>query len=160
MNGKTAVVGIILLVIGLGAGYYFATNYKVTPQGQPQTSPSVETITPIPTPTQSVSTVAPTVDETATLIAAMKAQIIAKRGPDAATLSFTVNKIQGNYAQGAASSGQGGGMWFAAKVNGSWQLVWDGNGTILCTDLTNYPNFPTSMIPECYDMANQKNVTR
>lgn len=164
MNGKSIVIGILILALGVGGGYYFASNYKVTPQATPAVTPTTETITPLPTggptPTQTVKAATPTVDETATLIAAMKAAIIAKRGQDASSLDFTVNKIQGNYAQGAASSGQGGGMWFAAKVNGVWKLVWDGNGTILCTDLTNYPDFPNTMIPECWNDATQKSVTR
>jgi hypothetical protein len=98
--------------------------------------------------------------ETETLLAAMKAAIVLKRGPDAANMTYTVSKIEGNYAQGGASGTGGGGMWFAAKVNGTWNLVWDGNGTILCSDLTAYPEFPTTMIPECYNDKTNKTVVR
>ena len=54
----------------------------------------------------------------------------------------------------------GGGRWFAAKVNGLWKLVWDGNGIIKCSDLADYPEFPVSMIPECFDEASDKLVKR
>lgn len=155
---KVFIIILFVLLVGVG-GFYVGQNYKLVPTAKD--TPAL--ITQMPTPTQEpqmVTTVAPTIDETATLIAAMKVAIVAKRGADAASLTYTVSKIEGNYAQGAASSGAGGGMWFAAKVNGTWNLVWDGNGTILCSDLTNYPNFPTDMIPECYDMATQKNIVR
>jgi len=51
-------------------------------------------------------------------------------------------------------------MWFASKEEGAWMLVWSGNGTIECLTFTLYPNFPTSMIPECYDSAKQDVVKR
>lgn len=105
-------------------------------------------------------TVAPTVDETATLKAFIKQALVAKYGSGASELNITVSKIEGNYAQGGASGEGGGGMWFSAKVNGKWQLVWDGNGVILCQDLASYPNFPVSMIPECYNDQTNKSVKR
>lgn len=103
----------------------------------------------------------PTVDETATLKSAIKTALVAKHGDSANELNITVSKVEGNYSSGGASvPGQGGGMWFSAKVNGTWQLVWDGNGIILCTDLTAYPNFPVTMIPECYNEKTNKNIIR
>jgi hypothetical protein len=51
-------------------------------------------------------------------------------------------------------------MWFAAKVNGIWKLVWDGNGQINCSDIAAYPAFPTDMIPECWDTTTNKVITR
>jgi len=108
----------------------------------------------------SVATNTPTVDETTTLITAVKQAIIAEHGSDANTLSYTVSKITGDYAQGGASAQGGGAMWFAAKVNGAWKLVWDGNGVILCKDIASYPDFPKSMIPECYNNVTNKNITR
>jgi hypothetical protein len=90
----------------------------------------------------------------------VRSDLIAKRGESINQLVFTISKIQGNYAQGGISGQGGGGMWFAANIDGTWKLVWDGNGVILCSDLTNYPDFPTSMIPECFDSATQKTVVR
>lgn len=162
MNAKSIVIGIIILVLGVGGGYYFATNYKVTPQGQPVVTPAtevvIETVTPIPTPTQTVAVATPTPDEKAAVIAAVKASEVARIGADANTETYTVSKIQGNYAKGSAGGQGGGAQWFAAKVNGTWKLVFIGNGTVQCSDLTNYPNYPVAWIPECWDGT--KSVTR
>lgn len=111
------------------------------------------------TPT-SIPTPLPTVNEESLLKTVIKEAIVAKSNGDGSSLDITVSKIEGNYAQGGASDEGGGGMWFAAKVNGVWKLVWDGNGVILCTDLTSYPDFPSSMIPGCYDEATQDTVQR
>ena len=117
------------------------------------TSTPTVTFTPTASPT-------PSVDEMSTIKAAVKKALVVEHGDSANELNITVSKISGDFSQGGASASGGGGMWFAAKVNGDWKLVWDGNGTILCTDLTAYPNFPTSMIPECYDQAGNKTVKR
>ncbi|MFI5265661.1 MAG: hypothetical protein ACHQT7_02855, partial [Candidatus Levyibacteriota bacterium] len=102
----------------------------------------------------------PTVDEAAVLKVVIKKYIALEHNSNENSLTITVSKIEGNYAQGDASAEGGGGMWFAAKEDGVWKLVWDGNGTIDCSTLTLYPNFPTSMIPECYDPATQNTVKR
>lgn len=98
----------------------------------------------------------PTADETQTIIAAIRQALIAKHGPDAGKLTITVSKIIGTYAQGGASAPGGGAMWFAVKENGTWKLIWDGNGVILCTDISAYPELPKAMISECYDEAAKK----
>ena len=106
-------------------------------------------------------TATPTVDETQIIQTEIKQQLVAKHGPNAESLSVSVSKISGMYAQGGASEpGVGGGMWFAAKVNGVWKLVWDGNGIITCADLAGYPQFPSSMIPECYNEDTQSIIKR
>ena len=84
----------------------------------------------------------------------------ARIGAAANTETYTVTTVQGDYAKGEAGSTGGGAQWFAAKVNGVWKLVFIGNGTIACSDLTNYPNYPAAWIPECWDAATQKSVTR
>jgi len=105
-------------------------------------------------------TVSPTVDESQILKNAVRQALIAKHGQSAGQLTITVAKIQGNYASGGAAAADGGGMWFAAKVKGNWELVWDGNGVILCSDLVKYPDFPNTLIPECYDETSQKSSKR
>ena len=106
-----------------------------------------------------VSPTAP-VDESSTLKSVIGTYIAQKSGGDASALSITVSKVEGNYARGMASEETSGGMWFAAKVGGAWKLVWDGNGIIQCADLTSYPDFPSSLIPECFDAATQTMITR
>jgi hypothetical protein len=64
--------------------------------------------------------------------------------------------IEGKYAQGGVSPvppGPGGGGWWAVKTDGSWTLLWDGQGAIPCENLEPYPDFPPKMIPECIDEA-------
>jgi hypothetical protein len=102
---------------------------------------------------------APTADESSILLATMKTQIEAKH-PGSSGLTFALKKIEGLYAQGSASETGGGGMWFASKTSGAWKLVWDGNGVILCSDLVAYPDFPKTMIPECWNDQTNKNVVR
>lgn len=162
MNGKTTVLVIVLVILGIAGGYYLGTNYKIElkPQGAVSTTAPIPTASPTPE-LQVLPSVqqTQTVDETATIVTAVRAALIAEHGPDAGTLNITVSKISGDFAQGGASASGGGGMWFAAKVKGAWRLVWDGNGTISCTSVNPY-NFPVSMIPECWDDAMKKNVTR
>jgi hypothetical protein len=111
------------------------------------------------TPSPSASII-PTIDETNVLIAAIKQALVAKHGNSANGLNITVSKIVGNYAKGGASEQGGGGMWFAAKINGKWNLVWDGNGIIECKDIATYPSFPASIVPECYDSSTNQMVKR
>ncbi len=166
MNGNTffAVFGkitLVLMVMGAVAyaAYTFGASHGTAPI--PSTNPvrsaapadSAAATTPSPKPAASV-------DETGTLVAAVKAGLVAEHGADAASMAITVSTLSSDYAKGMASAGAGGGIWFAAKTGGSWHLVWDGNGIIDCTALVPYPTFPTSLIPECYNTATQKLVTR
>ena len=106
------------------------------------------------------ATVTPPMDELSIIKAAIKKAIVAKHGESANELNISVSKIVGRFSQGGASGEGGGGMWFAAKVGDEWKLVWDGNGVILCDDLKNYPDFPASLIPECYDQKADKLISR
>lgn len=102
----------------------------------------------------------PVVDEKTIVSTAIKQAIATKHNSDVSTLTVAVSLIDGNYAKGSVSDAMSGGMWFAAKVNGEWQLVSDGNGVILCADVEPYPDFPTSMIPECWNESTQELVER
>ena len=122
---------------------------------------AVPTLAPSVAPTiASTANPSPIVDETNIIKTAIRQALVAKHGSTANELTITVSKIVGSYSSGSASASGGGGIWFAAKVNGAWQLVWDGNGVILCSDLTPYPDFPASLIPECYDDSTNKSVKR
>jgi len=99
----------------------------------------------------------PCVDEEA-----IKQALVAKHGWNTEDIIFTVSKSEGSYASGGIREKEavGGGMWFAAEVGGEWQIVFDGNGVITCASLVDYPDFPTSMIPECYNETTGQMVTR
>ncbi|MCL4389869.1 MAG: hypothetical protein M1484_00810 [Patescibacteria group bacterium] len=86
--------------------------------------------------------------------------IAAKHGGSASSLEVSVSKIDGDFAKGMVSDQGGGGLWFAAKEDGLWKLVWDGNGMIQCSTFSLYPNFSTSLVPECWDDNTQAMVKR
>ncbi len=163
MNSKILVIIIALLIV-VGGAYYACTQKNLVTHTVPVTPTATETV--ILTPSlpagsgqASTPTSATTIDETEVLKVTIKQQIVAEHGSDANGLTISVSKIEGNFAQGGASEQGGGGMWFAAKVGEQWKLVWDGNGTISCETIAPY-NFPTDMIPECWNNTTQKSVTR
>ena len=124
--------------------------------------PVAPTDEPVPTkiPTPSIDS-GQAVDDEAALVAMVKASEVARVGAaDASAVTYSVSQIQGKYARGMVSATAGGAGWFAAKVNGTWKLVFIGNGTVQCSQLADYPDFPNTMIPECWDEVNQKNVIR
>lgn len=65
------------------------------------------------------------------------------------TISIIINLETTDHARGSVSfvSGEPGGIWLAAKINGEWQVVHDGNGQIPC-DLSKY-GFPSEMLVDC-----------
>ena len=95
----------------------------------------------------------PSVGSSQAILDEVKAALIAKHGSDFASLTYSLGKVEGNYASGSVGGTGGGGMWYAANVNGKWVIVWDGNGTIMCSDLSAYPDLPTDMISECLDAS-------
>lgn len=102
----------------------------------------------------------PPVDEGAVLKTVIRKYISLKSNAPESSLTVTVSKIEGSYAKGMVSDVSSGGLWFAAKEDDVWKLVWDGNGVIECSTLTLYPNFPASLIPECFDPKTQETVKR
>ncbi len=83
-----------------------------------------------------------------------KALALKNSWPKYDNLKVTISKNDGTYASGGVreiGAETGGGMWFAKKVNGIWKIVTDGNGVTLCSSLVAYPDYPVSLIPQCYD---------
>lgn len=157
--GKAVLVVIVLGIIGFSAFYLGSKSNKPVGNQAPVSTQPTAISTPTQTQTENL-TPTPTVDETSAIITAVRKGLIAEHGSDASSLNITVANIEEVYASGQASAQGGGGMWYAAKVNGVWNLVWDGNGQIQCSSLTNYPNFPTNMIPECWDDKTQQLIKR
>lgn len=155
------------VLVGFGVTAYFKGWLPFITFNKPQAvsvqnteiSDVPATISPTVVPLASASA-SPRADDKLTIIAGVKAALIAKHGSDFSGLNYTVSKIEGNYASGTVNGEGGGGMWFATKESGSWVVVSDGNGVILCSDLAPYPNFPKSMIHECWDSSSDKLVTR
>ncbi|MEI7619996.1 MAG: hypothetical protein WCJ57_00300 [Candidatus Falkowbacteria bacterium] len=40
------------------------------------------------------------------------------------------------------------GVFLAARTNGEWAIIWDGNGKYPCNDIKDY-NFPAEMVNDC-----------
>lgn len=85
-----------------------------------------------------------------------------KNNWDASRVELHVLSVEGDYAKGDVKFKDelGGGLWFAAKVNNTWKIVYDGNGIIMCDQLKDYPNFPKDMIPSCFDKESDQLITR
>ena len=153
------------VIVFLGAVIYFKglptfPSYNKAPVS---TESGAVSVTPGPsTVTGATATPSSTLtgDINISVVSAVQDGLVAEHGPDAASMNLTISKVEGNYAKGMANGTGGGGIWFAAKVNGNWILVWDGNGIITCSDISSYPAFPTDLIPQCWDTATQKLVTR
>ncbi len=98
------------------------------------------------------------------LITAVKEGVAAKHGTSPEDYEVSIGLMVGNYATGGIKDAEpgpaGGAGWYAARVNREWELVWDGNGTIACSDLADYPDFPVQLISECYDEDTGKMVAR
>ena len=104
----------------------------------------------------------PIVDDASVLKTVIAKYIAQKGGSDENSVTISVSTVEGNYAKGMVSfkDEMGGGLWFAAKEDGVWKLVWDGNGIIKCSDLTLYPEFSKKLIPQCFDDTTQGMVER
>jgi len=155
---KNYILGIAtIIVIGI---LVFAAFLYGKQNTQKETLPATPAITESqgkPTPTL---TPTPTISKESDNELIKKALFQKNNWPDDESLTFTVSTNDGKYASGGVSAQGGGGYFFAAKVNDKWEIVADGNGTISCSDMAKYPDFPKTLIPECYDSSTQKTVKR
>ena len=153
-----------MVVIGaiiFGAYYLGKNQNEDLPLTTSESStPTTATDVTEKSPTADKPASAPAPDENTIIVAAVREALVAELGPDANSIEISVSKIQGDFASGYAGGEGGGGMWFVAKVDGKWEYVWGGNGTVSCSDLTPYPDYPADMIPECWDEATQQLVIR
>lgn len=142
MKKYLLILAIILVVF---FAFYFSRTNKIN--------------APVQTPTIDTPTLA--VKE-----ASVKDQVIKalsqKNNWDVSRVELNVATVEGNFAKGDVKfkGEMGGGLWFAAKVNGTWKIVYDGNGMITCDQLSNYQNFPKDLIPVCFDKQTEKILTR
>lgn len=78
-----------------------------------------------------------------------------KHGWEEGEMEAEVLWSDGEWAEGGVSPAEGrigGAMWFAGKVSDEWQIIWDGNGTVMCEDVDSFARqVPTSLIDECYE---------
>lgn len=98
---------------------------------------------------------APTIEEQIALLLADK------YSKSVETTQIKVDQETGNFSKGSVNftDETGGGIWFAAKTNSGWEIVYDGNGIIPCDSANTY-NFPTSIIPVCIDTENDNRLVQ
>lgn len=144
-NRKLAFLFLLALVIAaanIWVWNFFATSKPATSTseiGQTQTAAS---------PTNILS---PTVaDDTA----AIKKVMAEKLDKNEDNLEMSVSKNTGQFAKGTVKekTEAGGAYFLAARKDGQWIIVYDGQSQPPCKDLNTY-NFPKDLAPECLNAS-------
>lgn len=75
------------------------------------------------------------------------------------TVQVEVRTDSEKFAKGTVrfSGENGGGLWFAAKPKGDWELAYDGNGIIPCETADKY-SLPKDIAPKCIDTKNNSRL--
>lgn len=161
-----ALVSVLILISG-GLLFWLISNKIDFPKQNPLS------VTPTPTLAPSVNletTVIPTQAITPSVtqlpvksdLQQIKEAFAQKYNKPLADVDVGINDNSKPYMSGnIIFAGEISGGWFLAYYNNSnnWIIVADGNGTVMCDDIDPY-NFPTSMVPECWDEANSQLITR
>lgn len=82
----------------------------------------------------------------------ISAALSTKYGRPESDLAVQVNASDGTFAKGTVNmyEERGGGVWFAVRVDGDWQLAYDGNGIMDCATAAKHL-FPPALVPTCID---------
>jgi hypothetical protein len=136
----------ILLVLAIAAG--------CAPIGPADLQPAVLTKAPTQTPLPPTTVPAetePPVTEADALVAALAAHL----GASADELTVVIEEQTEAHARGGVDNG----YFLAAKVDGAWIIVADGQGAIPCDAVAQY-GFPAGMVEECaYAMLEVDSIT-
>jgi len=92
---------------------------------------------------------------TLTIAGQVAEQLAEKYDRPTDTVQVEVETDDGQFAKGLVrfTDESGGGIWFAAKTEQGWQVVYDGNGIIPCLNANIY-NLPADLAPQCIDTEN------
>lgn len=92
--------------------------------------------------------------------ALIKEAVLERVKLDEEEVEFTITTNTGTYAKGLIREvgAVSGGYWLAAKSDGEWVAVYDGQANPPCEDVDLY-DFPTGLVSECLD-ENGQLVTR
>lgn len=163
-------ISLFLLVAG-GFGFWlFQKNFELKKKTSASPTPSpIVVSSPTTQPEQSLAPAAlPEPEAQASPIASVKSDLellkeafASKYSHPVSETEVTVGQQTGPYASGGIHfTGQMGGGWFLAyKQDGEWIIVADGNGTVPCEAIEPY-NFPTDMVPECWDDSTSSLIYR
>ena len=151
MNGNKTVIAILLAALMICVTIYYVGK-------KPEKIPTVT----VPESSQSQTTIAtPTVEEVVSTVddlALITKAIALKTGLSETAITVTISKHIGDYAKGGIvekTSEVGGAQWFAAKKNGAWIIVHDGQDYPKCSALVGYA-FPKEILDSCWDETTNK----
>ena len=156
---KNAIIT-VLLVILFSAGAYLYGSGKLIPSPVSTPAPVVQEESPLPANQPSLApTTAP--EPQASAEDQIREAMATKHSKSIADTDISINEITSTHASGVVKfAGEIAGGWFlTTKTTGDWQIVADGNGTVICADIDPF-NFPTTMVSECWDDTTQTLITR
>jgi hypothetical protein len=159
MNKKVIIPLLVLAVIAVLAG-----GGILVWSMRPGMAPTEVTPTPTISP-ELTSAPKPTVpaeeEETMSDLEQIRILFSEKYDKPLGDVELSISKNTGTYATGGVKfAGEiSGAMWLACNDGEGWIIVHDGQGTIPCESVDPY-DFPNSMVPECWDEATSKLITR
>jgi hypothetical protein len=138
------IIAILLFVSLPFTGFYFGYKYGIKSISPPPVTSTPKKVisNEVVTPTIVKETIPETVKDAVTKI------LIEKYNLEKDKVSVQVNKEVGDFASGSVGFGEemGGGGWLAKKIEGKWEVVWDGNGSVDCQKLRTEYNFPDEIL--------------
>ena len=160
-NKPILIIAIILLIAAIfGGGFLWWSMRAGTPTVEPTTRPTpVATPEIMPSPAPEETPI--TEEETESDLVQIKEAFAEKYNRSVGEIDATIDNNTGTYANGLIRfAGEiGGGWWLAYNSGDGWIIVADGNGSVLCDDIEGY-DFPTDMVPECWDEATNTLIQR
>jgi len=148
---------IIILVVFTG-GFIFSRYWY---GGKPTSKDEIIRESSLPENYESTeSSQTPAYPDTSELL---KKAFSAKYSVSEEDIRIKISSQIGIYAAGTVSfdpAYQPGGGWFlAVNDNDTWKIVADGNGIVVCSLIEPY-DFPTDMVPQCFDDQTKELITR
>jgi len=132
----------ILLIIAVGIGYWAFSGPVSAPESMPGEGSGTGSV--------------------ASKEEAIKNLFTQKYNKEASMITLEIRQGTDNHVRGGVTLPPGGpensGLFLAAKINGDWELVFDGQGALPCSEIESY-NFPVYMVTECIDQNTYNDVT-
>lgn len=157
-NKSTLIIAVILVLVAIfGGGFLWwsmrtgASSVEPTERPIPIASPEV-----MPTPEET-----PIMEETKSDLEQIKEAFAEKYDKPLGDVDVNISENTGTYASGGVRFvGEiSGAMWLAYNDGEKWIIVFDGQGTIPCLAVDPY-DFPTDMVPECWNEATSTLIQR
>lgn len=147
------VVVLFLLVVGL---FWYSARPAVAPGRE-----GLEDLVG-PTPQSEEDLVDDSFEQDAETVGLKVAELLAEKfEKELEDVTIRVRQETRDHAMGLVTfkDEMSGGWWLAAREDGDWILVADGNGSIICQDIEPY-DFPKEMVAECYDQETKRMIAR